>query len=205
MLVARGAEQWKVPATRPGEGRRRHSGTRKATFGELADAAPGSRCRPQVTLKDPKDFVYIGKDARRTDSKRKSNGTARFTQDVKLPDMLTAVVLHAPRFGRRCERSTRAVTGIPGVRYVVEIPNGVAVHRDHVLGREEGTRRAQGRMGSSDRLEGTSEHCWPITASSRPRRASRRRRRRREGDRRGARSSTRRTSFRTSRTPRWSP
>jgi isoquinoline 1-oxidoreductase beta subunit len=60
-----------------------------------------------VALKDPQDFVYIGKPARRTDARAKSTGTARFTQDVKLPGMLTAVVLHPPRFGAKLRASMR--------------------------------------------------------------------------------------------------
>ena len=36
---------------------------------------------------------------RRKDSLIKSTGAARYTQDVQLPDMLVAVVAHAPRFG----------------------------------------------------------------------------------------------------------
>jgi isoquinoline 1-oxidoreductase beta subunit len=129
MLVAAAAEQWKVPASSiQVKNGIVTSGTRKATFGELADAAAKQPVPQQVTLKDPKDFVYIGKDTRRTDSKAKSNGTARFTQDLKLPDMLTAVVLHAPRFGQKIAKvDSAAVNSIPGVRYVVEIPNGVAV------------------------------------------------------------------------------
>ena len=129
MLVAAAAEQWKVPATSVQvKNGVVASGTRKATFGELADAAAKQPVPTSVTLKDPKDFVYIGKDVRRTDSRAKSNGTARFTQDVKLPDMLTAVVLHPPRFGQKTAKvDSSAVNSIPGVRYVVEVPNGVAV------------------------------------------------------------------------------
>ena len=48
-----------------------------------------SRCPPTWQLKDPKDFVYIGKPARAAPMRAKSNGTALFTQDVKLPGMLT--------------------------------------------------------------------------------------------------------------------
>jgi len=129
MLVAAAAEQWKVPASSVQvKNGVLTSGTRKATFGELADAAARQPVPTSVTLKDPKDFVYIGKDVRRTDSRAKSNGTARFTQDVKLPDMLTALVLHAPRFGQKVAKvDSSAVNSIPGVRYVVEIPTGVAV------------------------------------------------------------------------------
>ncbi|MFO1303856.1 MAG: xanthine dehydrogenase family protein molybdopterin-binding subunit [Burkholderiales bacterium] len=129
MLVAAAAEQWKVPASSVQvKNGVVSSGNRKATFGELADAAAKQAVPATVTLKEPKDFVYIGKDVRRTDSKAKSNGTARFTQDVKMQDMLTAVVLHPPRFGAKTAKvDTSAVSKVPGVRYVVEIPTGVAI------------------------------------------------------------------------------
>ena len=130
MLVAAAAESWKVPADsiQVKAGVVSHANGKKATFGELADAAGRQAVPASVKLKDAKDFVYIGKQVPRTDSKAKSNGTARFTQDVKLPDMLTAVVAHAPRFGQKVNKfDSSAVTGIPGVRYVVEIPTGVAV------------------------------------------------------------------------------
>jgi len=130
MLVAAAAQSWKVPADsiQVKAGVVSHASGRKATFGELADAASRQAVPSGVKLKDAKDFVFIGKAAPRTDSKAKSNGTARFTQDVKLPDMLTAVVAHSPRFGQKVNKvDSSAVTGIPGVRYVVEIPGGVAV------------------------------------------------------------------------------
>ena len=130
MLVAAAAEQWKVPADsiQVKNGVVFHANGRKASLGELADAAAKQPVPTGVKLKDTKDFVYIGKHVPRTDSKAKSNGTARFTQDVKLPDMLTAVVAHAPRFGQRLQAfDTNSVAGIPGVRYVVEVPTGVAI------------------------------------------------------------------------------
>ena len=42
--------------------------------------------------------------------------------------MLTALVAHPPRFGAKVKRfDATAAQGLPGVRYVVEVPNGVAV------------------------------------------------------------------------------
>ncbi len=130
MLVAAAAQQWNVAADaiQVKSGVVSHANGKKATFGELADAAARQTVPAAVKLKDAKDFVFIGKSVPRIDSKAKSNGTARFTQDVKMPDMLTAVVAHAPRFGQKLKSlDSTSVTGIPGVRYVVEIPNGVAV------------------------------------------------------------------------------
>lgn len=129
MLVAAAAKQWHVPAAsitvRNGIV---SSGNRKATFGQLADAAAAMPVPATVKLKDPKNFVLIGKSTRRKDSRSKSNGTAQFTADLRLPDMLTAVVAHPPKFGARVKSvDSQAAAGVPGVRYVVEIPSGVAV------------------------------------------------------------------------------
>ncbi|HLX29552.1 MAG TPA: xanthine dehydrogenase family protein molybdopterin-binding subunit [Casimicrobiaceae bacterium] len=104
------------------------AGAKKATFGELAASAAKQPIPASLSLKEAKDFVYIGKGAPRTDSKAKSTGTAIYTQDVKLPDMLTAVVARAPRFGAKVAHvDSASVSHIAGVRYVVEIPTGVAV------------------------------------------------------------------------------
>jgi isoquinoline 1-oxidoreductase beta subunit len=133
MLVASAAEKWKVPASeiRVSNGVVSH-GNRKATFGELAADAAKQKVPEDVPLKDPKDFVYIGKPARRTDARAKSTGTAQFTQDVKLPGMLTAVVLHPPRFGAKLKSfdasKAKAVKGVQNVvAFSTPVTDGVAV------------------------------------------------------------------------------
>ena len=130
MLVAAAAKRWNVPAgsIRVSAGVVSHASGKKATFGELAEAAAAMPVPASVTLKDPKDFVFVGKHVPRTDTAAKSNGTALFTQDVELPGMLTAVVLHPPRFGGRVKRfDASGLKGIPGLRTVVELPTGIAV------------------------------------------------------------------------------
>lgn len=131
MLVAAAAQQWKVPAAEisvsEGVVSHRASG-RKANFGQLALAAAELPVPSEVVLKDPKDFKLVGKRAPRKDSGAKVNGTARFTQDVHLPGMLTAVVAHPPRFGGKVKSydATQA-KAVKGVVDVVQIPSGVAV------------------------------------------------------------------------------
>ena len=130
MLVAAAAKQWNVPpeSVQVKSGVVFHANGKKATFGELASAAAREPVPANVKLKDAKDFVFIGKHVPRTDSKAKSNGTAQFTQDVKLPEMLTAVVAHPPRFGGQFKTYDPSdVSKVPGVRYVIEVPNGIAV------------------------------------------------------------------------------
>jgi isoquinoline 1-oxidoreductase beta subunit len=82
----------------------------------------------KVALKDPKDFVYIGKQVPRKDSKAKIDGSAAYTQDIKLPGMLVAVVAHPPRFGAKVKSfDAGRAKAIRGVAEVVAIPSGVAV------------------------------------------------------------------------------
>src|SRR4029077_2958422 len=96
--------------------------------GELAQAAALEPVPAEVRLKDPKDFKLIGKRAPRKDSADKTDGQAMFTQDVHLPDLLTAVVAHPPRFGGKVKSfdATKA-KAVKGVVDVVQIPTGVAV------------------------------------------------------------------------------
>ena len=131
MLVAAAADEWKVPADSitVSKGVVAHKATnRKASFGQLAAKAATQPVPADVKLKDPKDFQYIGKRVARKDSKPKTNGSAQFTIDVKLPDMLTAVVAHSPLFGGKVKSfdATKA-KAIKGVVEVVQVPSGVAV------------------------------------------------------------------------------
>jgi len=131
MLVAAAAQRWKVPAEAitVHEGIVAHQASRrKATFGELAEAAARLPVPDTVALKDPKQFVYIGKQFARKDSRAKINGSAIYTQDVRLPGMLVAVVAHPRRFGAKLKSfdAQRAKT-IKRVADVVAIPTGVAV------------------------------------------------------------------------------
>ena len=130
MLVSAAAKQWKVPtdSIQVKNGVVFHANGRKATFGQLASAAAREPVPEKVKLKDPNDFVYIGKHVPRTDSKAKATGAAMFTQDVKLPGMLTAVAAHPPRFGAKLKSfDAKAASAVSGVRHVVEVPNGLAV------------------------------------------------------------------------------
>uniref|UniRef100_B0T219 Aldehyde oxidase and xanthine dehydrogenase molybdopterin binding n=1 Tax=Caulobacter sp. (strain K31) TaxID=366602 RepID=B0T219_CAUSK len=143
MFVQAAATKWNVPASQiTVKDSVVSGGGKSAGFGELiADAAKVTP--PETpTLKDPKTFTLIGTDrVRRKDSLIKSNGTARYTQDVQLPDMLVAMVAHAPRFGA----SVKSFNGddakkVAGVVEVYQIPTGIAVVADSTyaarMGRE---------------------------------------------------------------------
>ena len=131
MLIAAAARAWQV---KPGEitiaaGTIRHAQSgRQARFGEFATAAASQPVPKNVALKTAEQFVYIGRDLPRTDVVAKSDGSAIYTQDFRLPGMRTALVAHAPRFGARVAKvDDAAARALDGVDAVITLPTGVAV------------------------------------------------------------------------------
>jgi len=131
MLVAAAAQAWKVPAAeitvRDGQLKHEKSG-KTARLGDFAEAASKQPVPKNVTLKDPADFQLIGKPLPRIDNPDKITGRAIYTQDLRLPGMLVAVVAHPPKFGATVKQFDAAgALKVKGVVNVVQIPNGVAV------------------------------------------------------------------------------
>jgi isoquinoline 1-oxidoreductase beta subunit len=135
MLVAAAAEQWKVPAAqvKAANGVLTGPGGKKATYGEMADAAMKQPVPAHVVLKNVEKFRYIGKDMPRIDARAKSNGTQQFGMDFKPEGAKVAVVAHPPVCGGKVKRfDAAAAKKIKGVVAVVPVEldrggNGVAV------------------------------------------------------------------------------
>ena len=130
MLVAAAARAWGVPANEitVKAGVVSHSGGKSATFGELAVKAAAESVPEKPVLKDPKDFVFIGKAFPRVDSKIKSTGAAKFTIDHQFDDMLVATIVRAPTFGATVASfDASEAEKIKGVVKVLQVPRGVAV------------------------------------------------------------------------------
>jgi isoquinoline 1-oxidoreductase subunit beta len=131
MLVSAAALRWKVPASEIAveRGVLRHAASgRSATFGDLAVSASTLPVPPEPRLKDPKDWIYIGKRVARIDSAVKTSGAAIYSIDIRRPGQLTAVVAHPPLFGASVKAFDASVAKqVPGVVDVVQIPTGVAV------------------------------------------------------------------------------
>lgn len=130
MLVEAAAKRWGVPASAVSvKNGVVSSGARKASFGELAADAAKLPVPQNPTLKTPDQFVYIGKRFAKLDSKPKTDGSAKFTQDVRLPGMVHAAVRRPPAFGATVKKvEAGGAKAIPGVLDVKPIPSGVAVY-----------------------------------------------------------------------------
>ena len=101
VLVAAAAEFWGVPvASITVENSVVKSSKHSAHFGELVAKARNLTPSQDPVVKQPSQFRLIGKDGLpRQDSSSKTDGSAQFAMDVKVPGMVYAVLLRAPRFG----------------------------------------------------------------------------------------------------------
>ena len=132
MLIAAAARKWgRTPDDIVGENGvlRSKSSSATATYGEMAALAAQEPVPATVALKEPKDWKYIGaENLPRLDSPAKSTGRQLYTIDVRLPNMLTAVMIHPPLFGATLKSydAAKAKT-MKGVVDVVATPRGVAV------------------------------------------------------------------------------
>jgi isoquinoline 1-oxidoreductase subunit beta len=142
-LAAAAAELWGLPADEVTfeRGVAHHPSGRRATFGELAARAELLPIPDGVQPKSLSDYALIGGARLRVDSVPKILGTTRFTIDVSVPGMLSAVVLHPPRFGARVASVDDATAlAEPGVTAVVVIDEGVAVVAETVIDAARGLR-----------------------------------------------------------------
>jgi isoquinoline 1-oxidoreductase beta subunit len=142
MLVQAAAREWQVePAsckTSNGQVTHTESG-RKLSYGALA-AAAGSQTPPNdVAVKDPKDFVLIGKPLKRFDTPDKVNGKAVYGIDAMLPGMKFATLAACPVFGGKVGKvDDSAAKKIPGVQKIVVLDDMVAVVGDHMWAAKKG-------------------------------------------------------------------
>ena len=99
MLVQAAAQQWQVdPVTcTTANGRVLHAASgRRFLMVSLSSSATAQTPPKNVPLKDPKDFVLIGKPLKRIDTPDKVNGKAVYGIDAMLPDMKFATVAGVP-------------------------------------------------------------------------------------------------------------
>jgi isoquinoline 1-oxidoreductase subunit beta len=137
VMIGAAAAQWNVPARecRAESSMVIHAASnRRISYGDLAKTATAPAELPKVDktmLKPMAQFKLIGKDLPRVDLAAKTNGTATYGIDVRLPGMHFASLLSAPVQGEKAEKvDDAAAKAIPGVKAVVTIATGVAVVAD---------------------------------------------------------------------------
>jgi len=150
VLVQAAAKQWNVDPneiTITGGVLHHVPSTRQAHFGEVADAASKLNFPAQVKLKDPSTFTLIGKPVKRLDSPAKTDGSALFGIDAKLPNLGIAAVAASPVLGGKLVAvDEQKALSVPGVRQVLRIEGAVAVVADHFWAAKQGLAAAAPRF-----------------------------------------------------------
>ncbi len=112
MLVNAGAEAMGGPC-HADEGKVvRDDGTNSKSYGDLAGVAADLKfCPATVMLTDPANFRLIGESIPRVDIPLKTNGSAVYGLDVRIPGMLYGVVKHCPTMGGTLSNSPSTPSG----------------------------------------------------------------------------------------------
>jgi isoquinoline 1-oxidoreductase beta subunit len=164
MLVQAAAQQWQVdPAsctTANGEVTHSESG-RKLSYGALATSANSQTPPKDIPLKDPKDFVLIGKPLKRFDTPDKAKGKVVYGIDAILPDMKFATLALCPVFGGKVGKvDDSAAKKVPGVRKIIVLDDTVAVVGDHMWAATKGLEALVVDWDEGPNARISSKHIW---------------------------------------------
>lgn len=99
---------------------------KKFGYGELVADASKLEIPKNIPLKKSEDYKILRKPMPRQDTPLKTNGTATFGLDKKLPGMLYAVVERSTRFhGKVKSFDDSATKKVPGVKHVIKVKMAV--------------------------------------------------------------------------------
>ncbi|MES2773069.1 MAG: molybdopterin cofactor-binding domain-containing protein [Bacteroidota bacterium] len=125
MLITAAAAKWGTTAAecyaKSGHVYHKPSG-KKLHYGELVEAASKLETPKNVALKKRLDYKLIGKPLLRNDTPMKTNGTAIFGIDKRVPGMVFAAVERNPRLrGKVKSYDDSAALKVPGVQKVFKV------------------------------------------------------------------------------------
>lgn len=150
MLTKAAAQRWKVPVEEcyAANGKIYHRSTQRSlSYGELATDAAKLDIPKNPTLKSAENFRIIGKSIPRIDIPPKTNGTAVFGIDAKVPGMLYASIAMPPAiWGKAVSIDDRRAKAVKGVKQIVKVKRpifgktseGVAVIADNYFAALQG-------------------------------------------------------------------
>ncbi len=122
-LLMSAADQWKVPVKEliVKDGVVSHASGKSAHYGDLAKGA-AAQTPANVALKDRKDWRLIGQATPRAEVPAKTNGSAIFGIDVRVPNMLFASIVQVPQMGGTLSGiDTKDAMAMPGVLKCIQL------------------------------------------------------------------------------------
>lgn len=122
MLLTAAAAEWQVPVAEltTDSGIISHAASGKtAHYGQMAAAAAQLEVPETVTLKEIKDYKIIGHSKKNVDGHKIVTGQPLFGLDTYKDGMRTAMIIHAPAFGKTLKSmNSEAVANMPGIEAV---------------------------------------------------------------------------------------
>lgn len=107
----------------------------KLSYGSLIDDIKDMKLPSDVKLKDPKDYVLIGKRVKRhpIEVEEKITGKATFGIDVRLPNMKYAALVQPASFGAKIKSfDDSKAKNLPGIIKIKQLPNEkIAIIAEH--------------------------------------------------------------------------
>jgi CO/xanthine dehydrogenase Mo-binding subunit len=146
-------------------------GGQRAKYVDLLAAAAALPVPAAVTLKTPDKFKLLGTRQARLDVKPKTNGTAIYGLDVKIPGMKYASIEKPVQIGGKVASfDATAALKYPGVRKVIQVPSGVAVIADNTWAAFQGRGRPVRMPASAPTRSTPKRACSPRRPASSSRR-----------------------------------
>ena len=139
LLIRAAAEQWNVPKeTITVTNGMIKAGDKTDHFGSFITKAAALEPVKEPKLKPSTSFQLIGNPKlSRKDNTDKTNGTATFAMDVKVPNMVYAVILRSPRFGGQLvsfdAKAAKQVNGFIDAK-ALPTKSGIAVYATSTWG-----------------------------------------------------------------------
>ncbi len=169
MLTEAAARAWQVPQAqciaRNGIVSHKASG-RSLSYGKLATAAATLPIPANPVLRSNGELRYVGKPLPRLDTPSKTNGSAMFGIDVRVPDMLHAAIRHCPVFGGKITGyNEQVVKAMPGVRAVVPTQDALIVVAEHYWQARAAAQAMELKVDPGSAGSLTSESMWAALRS----------------------------------------
>jgi isoquinoline 1-oxidoreductase beta subunit len=128
---------------------RHEASGRQVRYADVVSLAATLKPPKEVALKPASEFRLIGQPVKRLDTPAKTDGSAQFGCDVRVPGMLYATVLRSPTIGGRLRsHDATAARAVKGVRDVIAIDSGIAVVADNTWAALRGRQALQAEWDS---------------------------------------------------------
>ena len=167
MLINAAAAKWGVDASscRASNGIITNENGDELGYGDVVNDAALLEVPEDVTLKEPKNYKIIGKDAINVDIDKIITGQPLFGLDYTAEGMKYVSVLRPPAFGQKIDSFDATETkSVNGVSDVVQFGDKIAVLASNTWASMKGKKALKVEWTSNGKLENTSDHDTELNA-----------------------------------------